>query len=104
MEKLVINISHNEQKTSRSLEEKLVVALKRFKQDTNQQLASLVERELKENSEDIEHQLELRIHRFKKKHNELYSYIRKVEFKLYILLLFQGLLLFALAISWFVEL
>jgi len=104
MEKLIITISHNERKTSRSLEEKLIIALKRFKQDTNRQLVSIVQEELKQNNDDLGHQLDLKIHGLKKKHNELYSYIRQVEFKVYVLLLLQGLFLFGLALFWLIDL
>lgn len=103
MEKLIITIGQNEQRTSRSLEEKLVVALKRFKQDTNRQLASSIEEKLQENNDDIGYQLELKIHGFKKKHNELYAYVRKVEFKVYVLLLLQGVFLFGLALFWIIN-
>ncbi len=100
MEKLIITMSHNEEKASRSLEEKLIIALKRFKQDTNKQLSNIVREELQQNNDELGHQLELKVHGFKRKHNELYGYVRKVEFKVYILLLLQGLFLFGLALSW----
>ena len=103
MEKLIISLSHNESENTKSLEEKLVIALKKFKQDTNKQLSKLVETQLNESKDDLEQRLELRIHRFKKKHNDLYIYVRQVEFKLYLLLFLQGLFLFGVAIVWVLD-
>ena len=100
MEKLIISISNSATENSRSLEEKLIIALKRFKQDTNQQISSLVKEELDKNSGYLEHQLELKAHSFKSRHNELYKYARKIEYRVYLLLLIQVLLIFSLAISW----
>ena len=103
MEKLVISLSYDEEQTSKSLEEKLIVALKKFKQDTNQQLPKLVKVELTESYENLERQLELKIYGFKKKHNDLYGYIRKVEFRLYLLVLLQALFIFGLAVVWLLD-
>lgn len=103
MEKLVISISNSDKTNSRTLEEKLIIALKRFKQDTNQQIDKLITEKLTENNRLSEHQLELKIHGFKRKHNDLYNYTRKVEYRMYLLLLFQVLFLFAVVVSWIVE-
>ena len=100
MEKLVISISNSANENSRTLEEKLIIALKRFKQDTNEQIGKLVQSQLSKNSAYSEHQLDLKIHGFKKKHNDLYTYARKIEYKLYLLILFQVLFVFSLAIAW----
>lgn len=103
MEKLVISISKSDQANTRTLEEKLIIALKRFKQDTNQQIDKLIKEKLAENNGLLEHQLELKVHGFKKKHNDLYNYARKVEYKLYLLLIFQVLFLFVVILSWIGE-
>ena len=104
MEKLVISLSHDKEQTSKNIEQKLIVALKKFKQDTNQQLPTLVKAELQESYERLERQFELKIYGFKKKHNDLYGYLRKVEFRLYLLLLLQVLFIFGLAIVWLLDL
>jgi DNA-binding NarL/FixJ family response regulator len=100
MEKLVISISNSATENSRTLEEKLIVALKRFKQDSNQQIEEVVKSELTENLGYLNHQLDLTTHSLKKKHNDLYTYARKIEYKVYLLLLFQVLFAFTLAIIW----
>lgn len=102
MEKLVISISKSDQANTRTLEEKLIIALKKFKQDTNQQIDKLITERLPNHS-SFEHQFELKIHGFKKKHNDLYNYARRVEYKLYLLLLFQVLFLFVVILSWIGE-
>ncbi|MEM8828598.1 MAG: response regulator transcription factor [Cyanobacteria bacterium P01_G01_bin.19] len=102
MEKLVISISNSATENSKTLEEKLIVALKKFKRDTNQQIANLVRTELDKNSGQLGHQLELKMLSYKNKHNELHKYARKIEYRLYLLILFQLLSLFTLAIYWII--
>lgn len=80
----------------------MIIALKRFKQDINQQIGNLVKEELDKNSGYLEHQLEIKVHSFKNRHNELYKYARKIEYKVYLLLLIQVLFIFSLAISWII--
>ena len=94
MEKLVISMSNSTGVNSKSIEEKLIIALKKFKQDTNKQLDKLVKTELSGVEGLLEHNLELKMHSFKKKHNDLYAYARKIEFKLYLMLFFQIIILF----------
>ena len=94
MEKLVISMSNSTGVNSKSIEEKLIIALKKFKQDTNKQLDKLVKTELSGVEGLFEHNLELKMHSFKKKHNDLYAYARKIEFKLYLMLFFQIIILF----------
>lgn len=102
LEKLVISMSSSASKNSRSLEEKLIVALKKFKQDSDRQINKQVKTELDKNSGYLEQQIELKVHGFKHKHNELYKYVRNVEYKVYLLLLVQVIFIFALAISWII--
>ena len=102
LEKLVISMSNSASKNSRSLEEKLIIALKKFKQDSDRQIGKQVKTELDKNSGYLEQQMELKMHGFKHKHNELYKYVRNVEYKVYLLLLVQVIFIFALAISWIV--
>ena len=102
MEKLLISISNSATENSKTLEEKLIIALKKFKKDTNQQIDKIVKVELEKNSGYLEHQLELKLHGSKTKHNELYKYARRIEYKVYLLLLLQTLFIFALIISWII--
>ena len=102
LEKLVISMSSSTSKNSRSLEEKLIIALKKFKQDSDRQINKQVKTELDKNSGYLEQQIELKVHGFKHKHNELYKYVRNVEYKVYLLLLVQVIFIFALAISWII--
>ena len=97
MEKLVISISNSERQNHQTLENKLVAGFNKFKQDTNDRLEQLIHSNLADNNEKIEHRFELKLHSFKVKHHELYSYTRKIEFKLYLLILFQVLVVFGLA-------
>lgn len=103
MEKLVISMSKSDPQNSRTLEEKLILALKKFKQETDEKIEQMVKAELAESNGYLEHQLELKIHGFKRKHHDLYSYARKIEFKLYLLLMFQVLFVFGLAIFWVLD-
>lgn len=102
MEKLIISISNSATENSKTLEEKLIIALKKFKKHNNQQIDKIVKVELEKNSGYLEHQLELKVYGFKNKHNELYKYARKIEYKLYLSILLQVLFVFALAISWII--
>ena len=103
MEKLVISISNDTQVSSKSIEDKLIIDLKKLKQDTNKQLDQLVKNELSKTEERFDHQLELKLHSFKRKHNELLTHIRKVEFKLYLMLFCQIIVLFVGLAFWIVD-
>lgn len=103
MEKLVISISNDTEVSSKSLEHKLIIDLKKLKQDTNKQFDQLVKSELSKTEERFDHQLELKLNSFKRKHNELLTYIRKVEFKLYLILFCQVIVLFVGLAFWIVD-
>ncbi len=103
MEKLVISISNSADTNNKSLEQKLIIALKKFKQDTNKQLDQLVETELLEINKHFDHEMELKILSFKKKQNQLLAYVRKVEFRLYLLLFFQVIVLFIILFYWLIN-
>ena len=103
MEKLVISISNSADTNNRSLEQKLIITLKKFKQDTNKQLEQLVETELLEINKHFEYEMELKILSFKKKQNQLLAYVRKVEFRLYLLLFFQVIILFIILFYWLIN-
>ncbi len=103
MEKLVISISNSADTNNRSLEQKLIIALKKFKQDTNKQLDQLVETELLEINKHFEYEMELKTLSFKKKQNQLLAYVRKVEFRLYLLLFFQVIILFIILFYWLIN-
>ena len=100
MEKLVISMSNSASENSRSLEEKLIIALKKFKKATDEKINSSITAELDQRSGYLEHQLELKMHGFKNKHNELYKYARRIEYKVYLLLMLQVIFIFSLAIYW----
>lgn len=100
MEKLVISMSNSANENTRSLEEKLIIALKKFKQATNEQITTAVTAELDQQSGYLEHQLELRMRSFKNKQNDLYKYLRRIEYRVYLILLVQILFIFSLAVYW----
>ena len=103
MEKLIISMSNSADANSKSLEEKLVVALKRFKQDTNKQLANLVQQELTEFKTHFEHNLDMKSLATNKKQSQLLAYIRKVEFRLYLSLVFQAIVVFIALVYWVID-
>lgn len=103
MEKLVISMSNSVDVNSKTLEEKLVIALKKFKQDTNKQLDKLVATELAGINASFGHDIELKIHSLSKKHHSLQAHVRKVEFRLYLLLCFQIIVLFMLLTYWVLD-
>ena len=103
MEKLIISLSNSADTSNRSLEQKLIIALKKFKQDTNKQLDQLVEAKLLEINQRFEHEMELKTLSFKKKQNQLLTYVRKVEFRLYLLLFFQVIVLFIILFYWLIN-
>lgn len=103
MEKLVISISNDTEVSSKSLEDKLIIDFKKLKQDTNKQLNQLVNNELSKTEERFDYQLELKLNSFKRKHNELLTYIRKVEFRLYLILFCQIIVLFMGLAFWIVD-
>ena len=103
MEKLVISMSNATEASSKSIEDKLVVAFKKFKLDTNKQLEQLVKNELSTAEERFDHQLELKLHSFKRKHNELFTFARKIEFKLYLILFCQIIVLFVGLAFWIIS-
>ena len=103
MEKLVISMSNSADVNNRSLEQKLIIALKKFKQDTNKQLDQLVETELLEINKHFEYEMELKTLSFQKKQNQLLAYVRKVEFRFYLLLFFQVIALFIILFYWLIK-
>ncbi len=103
MEKLVISISNSADVNNRSLEQKLIIALKKFKQDTNKQLHQLIETELLEINKHFEYEMELKILSFQKKQNQLLAYVRKIEFRFYLLLFFQVIILFIILFYWLIN-
>ncbi len=103
MEKLVISMSNSADANNRSLEQKLIIAFKKFKQDTNKQLDELVETKLSEINKHFEHEMELKILSSKKRQNQLFAYVRKVEFRLYLLLFFQVITLFVILFYWIIN-
>ena len=103
MEKLVISMSNSADVNSKSLEEKLIIALKRFKKDTNKQLDKLIKGELSELEPRFEHKLELKGLAISKKQSQLLAYIRKVEFRLYLSLVFQAIIVFMALVYWVID-
>lgn len=103
MEKLVISISNDTEVSSKSIEDKLIIDFKKLKQDTNKQFDQLVKKELSKTEERFDYQLELKLNSFKRKHNELLTHIRKVEFKLYLMLFCQIIILFVGLAFWIVD-
>ncbi|WP_319423147.1 response regulator [Pleurocapsa sp. FMAR1] len=103
MEKLVISMSNSADANDKSLEQKLIVAFKKFKQDTNKQLDELVETKLLKINQHFEQDMELKILSSKKRQNQLFAYVRKVEFRLYLLLFFQAIILFIILFYWLIN-
>ncbi|WP_083892535.1 response regulator transcription factor [Pleurocapsa sp. PCC 7319] len=103
MEKLVISMSNATEVSSKSLEDKLIIDLKKLKQDTNKQIVQLVKNELSKAEERFDHQLELKLHSLKRRYNELLTFARKIEFKLYLMLFCQIIVLFVGLAFWIVS-
>ena len=103
MEKLVISMSNSADANDKSLEQKLIVAFKKFKQDTNKQLDELVETKLLKINQHFEQDMDLKILSSKKRQNQLFAYVRKVEFRLYLLLFFQAIILFIILFYWLIN-
>lgn len=103
MEKLVISLSNSTDTNHKSLEEKLVIALKKFKQHTNEKLDESIQKELQEIRESFAHNLELKILSLSKKQSQLITYIRKVEFRLYLSLVFHAIMVFMAVVYWTID-
>ena len=102
MEKLVISMSNSAEVTSKTIERKLMVTLKKFRRITQRQLYKIAQVEATKLEQSLDHKTGIYLHTFNRRYNELYSYVNRVQFRLYLLGLIQILTLIAV-VYWIFE-
>lgn len=101
MEKLVISISNSAEDSSKSLEKKLVSTLTKFRRITQKQIYKIAQTEAKKIEESLDQKAGIYLYGFNRRYNELNSYVKGLQFKLYLLGFIQIVTLIAV-VYWIV--
>lgn len=102
MEKLVVSMSNSAEDSSKSLEKKLVSTLKKFRRITQKQVYKIALAEAQKIEANLDQKTGMYLYGFNRRYNELNSYMKGLQFKLYLLGFIQIVTLIAI-VYWIVE-